>query len=260
MNSAPTTLITGASSGIGLELARIFAAAKYRLILTSRNVDALQRLAQECRRASGLDAVVIPADLSHPDGPQKILDEIRMQSLPVDVLVNNAGFGTHGKFWEIPTEKELGLVQVNITALVQLTHALLPGMVARRNGRILNVASTAAYQPGPLMANYYASKSYVLSFSQALSNELRGSGVTVTALCPGPTLTNFQSTAGLAMSRLFKMTGMSAQQVAQAGYNALMRRKRVCIPGFNNRLLALGSKLLPTSFVLPITRKLNDSR
>ncbi len=253
-------LITGASSGIGLELARIFAAAKYRLILTGRNVDALQRLAQECRQASGVDAVVIPADLSQPDGPQKILDEIQKQSLTVDILVNNAGFGTHGKFWEIPAEKELGLLQVNITALVQLTRALLPGMVARRSGKILNVASTAAFQPGPLMANYYASKSYVLSFSQALSNELRGSGVTVTALCPGPTLTDFQNRAGVAMSRLFKMTGMSATDVAQAGYKALMSEKRVCIPGFKNRLLALGSKFFPASVVLRVMRKLNESR
>ncbi len=260
LHPSGSVLITGASSGIGLELAKLFAAAKHQLILTARNTGALEQLAQECRQAHGTEAEIIVADLGEGAGPGNLFDEVNRRGLVVDILVNNAGFGTHGRFWEIATQDELSLLQVNITALVQLTRLFLPGMVARKQGKVLNVASTAAFQPGPLMANYYASKAYVLSFSEALSNELAGTGVTVTALCPGPTTTDFQRRAGISASRVSSITGMSAQSVAQAGYNAVMRGKRVCVPGWKNRLLAASAKWLPRSLVLNVVRRLNDSR
>jgi short-subunit dehydrogenase len=255
-----SVLITGASSGIGLELAKLFAASKHRLVLTGRNVGALEQLAQECRQSHGVEAQVIAADLADAAGPQFLFDEIQRRGLPVDILVNNAGFGTHGRFWEIVATDELSLLQVNVVALVQLTRLILPGMVARNHGKIMNVASTAAFQPGPLMANYYASKAYVLSLSEALSNELAGTGVTITALCPGPTSTDFQKRAGIAPSKFSAIAGMSAHAVAQAGYNAVMNGKRVCIPGWKNRLLAASAKWLPRSLVLNAVRRLNASR
>ena len=155
---------------------------------------------------------------------------------------------------------ELGLLQVNIVSLVHLTRLLLPGMVQRGRGRIMNVASTAAFQPGPLMANYYASKAYVLSFSQALAAELAGTGVTVTSLCPGPVATEFQKRAGIANSRLFAAAGLSAAAVAQIGYDATMAGKRVAIAGWKNRLLAFSTRLMPTAVLLRVVRKLNESR
>jgi len=255
-----SVLITGASSGIGLELAKLFAAAKHRLILTARNAAALEQLATDCRQSHGIEAQVIAVDFAESAGPRHLFDEIERRGLVVDVLVNNAGFGTHGRFWEIPTKDELSLLQVNVVALVELTRLCLPGMVARNRGKILNVASTAAFQPGPLMANYYASKAYVLSFSEALSTELAGTSVTVTALCPGPTWTDFQRRAGIATSKVSSVAGMSAQSVAQAGYNALMNGKRVCIPGWKNRFLAASAKWLPRPLVLNVVRRLNASR
>jgi short-subunit dehydrogenase len=170
-----TALITGASSGIGLELARILAADKYQLILTARSTQALETLAADLRK-SAPRVVVLPADLSAPQGPQTLIDEIQNCNLQIDTLINNAGFGTHGQFWKNDRSQEMNLLQVNVLALAHLTHQLLPGMISRGHGRIMNVASTAAFQPGPLMANYYASKAYVLSFSEALSDELRKTG------------------------------------------------------------------------------------
>jgi short-subunit dehydrogenase len=253
-------LITGASSGIGLELAKLFAASKHRLILTARNAEALEKLADELRRSHGIEAQVIPADLADAAAPQLLFDEIQRRNLPVDILINNAGFGTHGQFWEIPTANELSLIQVNVTALVHLTRLFLPGMIAQKRGRILNIASTAAFQPGPLMANYYASKAYVLSFTEALSNELAGTGVTATTLCPGPTFTAFQERAGITYSRLASFAGMSAQDVAQAGFIAVTTGKRLSIPGWRNRLLAFSNRFFPRSMVLKVVRRVNASR
>jgi uncharacterized protein len=254
-----TVLITGASSGIGLELARIFAAEKYRLVLSARSVEPMEKLAAEFR-ATGVEVDVIPADLANADEPKRLFDEIIQRGITIDILVNNAGFGTHGKFWEIDPAQELALLQVNVVSLVHLTRLFLPGMVERRRGKILNVASTAGFQPGPLMANYYASKAYVVSFSEAIANELRGKGVTVTALCPGPTVTNFQKRAGIENSALFQVAGLSAEAVALAGYDAMMRGKRICIPGMKNRLLATLGKLVPKPLLLATVRKLNESR
>jgi short-subunit dehydrogenase len=256
----PTALVTGASYGIGLELARCFAAGGHDLVLVARSTEKLQTLAAELRSQHRVTARCITADLSTPESPRQIIDALKADSIEIDVLVNNAGFGNHGKFWENALSSELGLLQVNVVALVHLTHLLLPGMVNRRRGRILNVASMAAFQPGPLMANYYASKAYVLSFSQALSNELAGTGVTVTALCPGPVATEFQKRAGIENSRLFNAAGMSAREVAEIGYTATMAGRRVSIAGLKNRLLAFSTRFMPTSPLLKFVRKLNESR
>jgi uncharacterized protein len=259
-SNSSIVLVTGASSGIGLEFAKLFAASKHRLILTARNAEALEKLADDLRQSHGIEVHVILADLADVAGPQLLFDEIQRRDLPVDILVNNAGFGTHGQFWEIPTPNELSLLQVNVTALVHLTRLFLPAMVSRKQGKILNVASTASFQPGPLMANYYASKAYVLSFTEALSNELAGTGVTATTLCPGPTFTAFQERAGITYSTIASFAGMSAQDVAQAGYHAVMAGKRLSIPGWRNRLLAFSSRFFPRGMVLKVVRKVNASR
>lgn len=255
----PTALITGASYGIGMELARCFAGG-HHIVLVARSTDRLETLAQQLRQEHGTTVRCITADLSNPQAPSQIVEALAADGVRIDVLVNNAGFGNFGNFWEINLADELGLLQVNIVALVQLTRLLLPGMVSRRRGRILNVASTAAFQPGPLMANYYASKAYVLSFSQALSNELAGMGVSVTALCPGPVATEFQKRAGIENSRLFSAAGLPARRVAEIGYAATLAGRRVAIAGWKNRVLALGTRFIPTSALLKVVRKLNESR
>ena len=190
----PTVLITGASGGIGEQLARLFAAHRYDLVLVARSVDKLQSLSAELARAHGIQSRVLPADLADPGAPPRLFEAL--QDAAIDVLVNNAGFGARGAYAQIDYQLEARMIQVNVAALAHLTRLFLPGMLARRTGKILNVASTAAYVPGPFMAVYYASKAFVLSFSEALAEEVQGSGVTVTALIPGPTETNFAAIAG----------------------------------------------------------------
>src|SRR5512137_1041621 len=218
--SVETVLVTGASSGIGLELARCFAADGCRLVLVARKGNVLEALATDLRKAHKIQAQVITTDLAHPDAPARLLAHLQAAGLKVDVLVNNAGFGAQGRFAELPLQRQLEMLQVNITSLTHLTRLLLPGMIERHRGGILNVASTAAFQPGPGMAVYYATKAYVLSFTEALAEELAGTGVTVTALCPGPTQTNFAEAAGARTSRLFNKTAMSAASVAKTGHRA----------------------------------------
>jgi short-subunit dehydrogenase len=222
---ATTALITGASTGIGYELGKCFAADRHNLILIARQEARLRQVAAELSEQFSVSARVIVADLAKPDAPQKIADEIRQDSLQVDYLVNNAGFGLGGKFSETDLAAELEMMQVNMVALVHLTKLFLPAMVARRSGKIMNVASTAAFQPGPLMAVYYASKAFVLSFTEAIANELAGTGVTVTALCPGPTQSEFQRRAHIENTRLVKgkfMGMMTAETVAPIGYGGLI--------------------------------------
>src|ERR1044071_2984406 len=217
-----TALITGASSGIGLDLAKLMA-PDFDLIITARNQSDLENTARELEAAHGNHVHIIPADLARADAPREIFSEIERRGLQVDFLVNNAGFGSYGAFAESDHQAELDMIQVNITALTSLTKLALPGMLARKRGRIMNVASTAGFQPGPLMAVYYATKAYVISFSEALANELRDSGVTVTCFCPGATHTGFAKRAGNDKSRLFrKMGAMAAEKVAQDGYRAVM--------------------------------------
>lgn len=247
-----TALITGASGGIGAELAERFARDGWDVILVARSREGLQRVGEALSAKYGVRHHVIVADLTDPAAPQTLYDAVRGLGLRVDALVNNAGFGLAGTFVDVgegaPTalSRELEMLQVNVVALTHLSKLFLPGMVERRRGFVMNVASTAAFQPGPLMAVYYASKAYVLSFSEALSVELDGTGVTVTALCPGATRTEFQVAAGMENSRLFRGGQvMTASDVAEAGYAAMRAGKPVVITGAANRVMAFGTRFIP---------------
>jgi len=250
-----TTLITGASSGIGYEMAKLFAKDKHDLVLVARSGPKLVEFADQLEREYGVSVRTVPLDLSRPEAPQELFDDLSEARLTVDILANNAAYGKYGNFAEIALEESLGQIQLNITALTHLTRLFLVPMLARGSGKILNVASTAAFQPGPLMAVYYATKAYVLSFSEALESELRGTGVTVTCLCPGPTVTSFQTRAGVSNSRLFQQFGpMEAKTVAQDGYRALMNGKSVKISGAKNWLVAESVRFGPRKMVTAISR------
>src|SRR5271163_4059267 len=210
-----TALITGASFGIGLELARIFAREGYNLILVARSADKLRQLASELEKAHGTRSLILATDLTEPGAPAYVLDQTTRAGIHVDALVNNAGFGQYGFFVENDLEECLRQIQLNVTALTHLTHLYLPAMVGRQSGRILNVASTAAFQPGPLMAVYFATKAYVLHLSEALANELQETGVTVTCLCPGATVTEFHKRAKATGMRMLKVGAMDAHTVAE---------------------------------------------
>lgn len=255
----PTALITGASVGIGYELAKVFARRGHDVVLVARNREQLEKVAAECRTL-GAESRVIAKDLSVPGAAEENFDELSRAGVQVDVLVNNAGFGTHGPFAGIDTDADLGLLQVNIVALTHLTKLFLRPMVARGGGKILNVASVAAFQPGPFMATYYASKAYVLSFSEALAAEVARHGITVTALCPGPVKTEFQSRAGIEATRLSRGHMLDAATVAEAGFRGLMRGRRVVIPSTPDKLIVLGSRLGPRRLSTWIAGKLNESR
>ena len=253
-----TALLTGASSGIGYELAKTFAKEGHNVVLVARNQGALETLAKELQRNHPISAVVIPADLSDPSTPGQIREVLSKESVPVDYLVNNAGFQVRGLFQEADLKTQLSMMQVNMIALVSLTRLFIDDMVKRGNGGILNLASTAAFLPGPLMAVYYATKAFVLSFSQALADELRNTGVKVTALCPGPTRTEFASHFGTENSRLFRGAVMDPETVAFAGFEGLMKGKRVVVPGIRNRTLTTVTRLIPSRFLIPTVRKLNE--
>ncbi|HKE33349.1 MAG TPA: SDR family oxidoreductase [Candidatus Angelobacter sp.] len=255
-NRRETALITGASSGIGWDLAHIMA-TDFDLIVTARNQKKLEELASQLESAHGAHVHVIPADLARPQAPEEIFAEVARRGLPVDVLVNNAGFGSYGAFKSTSLQEELDMLQVNVTAVTHLTKLALPGMLERKRGRILNVASTAGFQPGPLMAVYYATKAYVISFSEAIANELKGSGVTVTCLCPGPTATEFAARAEMEKSRLFMLGRMRSQDVARAGYKGMLRGKRLVIPGVMNKLVMQSVRFTPRKMVTAIAGNLN---
>jgi short-subunit dehydrogenase len=254
-----TALITGASFGIGIELAHIFAREGYNLVLVARSADKLRQLASELEKAHGTRSLILAADLSEPGAPAYVLDQTTRAGIQVDVLVNNAGFGQYGMFAENDLEECLRQIQLNVTTLTHLTRLYLPAMIERESGRILNVASTAAFQPGPLMAVYYATKAYVLHFSEAIANELQGTGVTVTCLCPGPTATEFQKRANIAGIRLTKYGSMDARTVAEDGYRALMAGKPTVISGFRNWLLAQSVRFAPRRMAAAVARKLQES-
>lgn len=249
-----TALITGASAGIGLELARVFAREGYRLVLAARNQKRLEEIARELQPA---ESQVIAIDLSLPDAPE----EVQRRVPKVDVLVNNAGFGVFGKFAEKSLVEELNMMQLNMTALVSLTGLYLPAMISARSGKIMNVASTAAFQPGPLMAIYYATKAFVLSFSEAIANELEGTGVTVSTLCPGPTTSDFQERAQMQNSGLVKRRKMmDAKTVAEIGYRGLMAGKTIVIPGLGNKLMAQSIRFSPRSMVTKVVRRMQEEQ
>lgn len=252
-----STLITGASSGIGYELAKRFARDRHDLVLVARSRARLAEIAEELSGATGVAVKVIPKDLSRAGAAQEVFDELRHESISVTVLVNCAGFGTWGLFAEDDAAVDQEMMQLNMVALTQLTSLAVREMLGRRNGRILNVASTAAFQPGPRMAVYYATKAYVLSFSEALANELSGTGVTVSTLCPGPTRTAFGERAKMAGTRVFRMGAMDAATVAAAGYRGLMKGRAVIVPGLLNRLLVQSVRLSPRRLVTAVVRFLN---
>ena len=254
-----TALITGASGGIGYELAKLFAKDRYNLVLVARSAPKLTQFVDELRRQFGVSAKAIPLDLTAASAPQFLFDQLKREGIAVDILVNNAGYGVLGEFAKVPLEESLGQIQLNLTALTHLTKLFIGTMIERRSGKILNVASTAGFQPGPLMAIYYATKAYVISFSEALANELSGSGVTVTCLCPGATDTGFQGRAGVADTKLFKtIRPMDAKTVARDGYRGLMAGKTLVISGFRNWLLAESVRFSPRKLVTAISRKVLD--
>lgn len=255
----PLALLTGASVGIGYELAKVFARNGHDLVLVARNQGQLEQVAGECRSIGGGQAMVLPKDLAAPSASQEIYEQMKLGGMRVDVLVNNAGFGNHGPFAQTDLETDLRLLQVNIVALTALTKLFLRDMLERRAGKILNVASTAAFQPGPLMATYYASKAYVLHLSEAIATEVADSGITVTALCPGPVKTEFGQRAGVRGTRLFRGHSMLPGPVAQAGFDGLMRGKRIVIPGLSNRLLGLLARIMPRRLVAWGAYKLNET-
>ncbi len=241
-----TALITGATGGLGREFAAMFAKHGFDLVLTGRNEQKLEKV-REYVEGLGAKCLAISADLRLQAEQESIFTRTLEKGIEVDVLVNNAGFGDFGRFSELDAQKQHDMIQVNIAALVRLTRLFLPGMIKRGGGRILNVASIAAYQPGPLMACYYASKAFVLSFSEALSVELEGTGVTVTALCPGTTDTGFEEHASLeGRSMLFdSLKPVQAGTVAEYGYRALMKGKRVAVPGTRNKVMTFFGKVMP---------------
>lgn len=254
-----TVLITGASFGIGYELAKIFAKEKYNLILVARNLEKLNQIKDELQNPD-IQIFTIQKDLSQPNSPKELFDEINKKGLEIDILINNAGFGLLGSFAELDLQAQLDMIQLNITSLVHLTYLVLPQMIAKNSGKIMNVASTAAFQPGPNMAVYYATKAFVLSFSEALYAELKSKGITVTALCPGPTRTEFQKRArmeNINLERSKLIPYMSAEKVARIGFDGLMKGKRVVIPGLLNKTGTKLVKIFPKSFVLAVLKKFN---
>ena len=255
----PAALITGASAGIGRELAHLFAQDGYDLVLVARNARGLAQLRDELENKFRIKVRAFPLDLTAHSAPQFLFDQLSADGIPIQFLINNAGYGKHGFFGQIPVEDSLGQIHLNVVALTALTRLFLAPMLERQSGRILNVASTAGFQPGPLMAVYYATKAYVISFSEALANELAGSGVTVTCLCPGATDTEFQKRAGTEETVLFrKMRPMRADRVAQDGYTALMRGKSLVISGFRNWLVAESLRISPRRLVTAISRKISE--
>ena len=257
--SSETVLVTGASSGIGAELARAFAKRGSSLWLTARSQDKLEALAAELRQKYTVQVRVVLSDLARAEGAAQLVRALAEEHVEVDVLVNNAGYAGYGAFTRSDWTHEAGMLQLNMVTLTELTKRLLPPMVARGRGGVLNVASTAAFQPGPLMAVYYATKAYVLSFSEALAEEVRGSGVVVTALCPGPTESGFQARASMEASKLVKGKRlMDAASVAEAGYEGFRRGATVVVPGLQNRLLVQSVRFTPRWWVTRLVHHMQE--
>ena len=255
-----TALITGASSGIGLELAHLFARDGYRLVLVARNRNNLRHLGDDLQSRYSITVRIEPKDLAHPSTPAELYQELQESGIVLDVLVNNAGFGGAGTFTGTKWSQEAEMMQVNMVALTHLTKLFLP-QIRAREGMIMNVASTAAFQPGPFMAVYYASKAYVLSFTEALAEELRGTGVKVSCLCPGPVKTNFQKRAYLQGTAMMNSPLMvDVREVARAGYEGLKQGKRVVIPGWKNWMGVQLLRISPREMVTKVVRKLQEKK
>jgi hypothetical protein len=253
-----TALVTGASSGLGLELAQLFAGDGHDVVLVARRRPELEALAARLVAERGVKAHVIPEDLADATAPDRLVAELARRGLEIEFLVNNAGFGARGPFVALELRRQLDMVQVNIAALVELTGLLLPGMIARRSGRVLNLGSTAGFQPGPGMAVYYATKAFVNSFTEALAFELRGTGVTATVSCPGATATEFGAVANNGKTRLFKAGAMAAASVAEAAYRAMMAGRTTIVHGARNKVLIQSQRLAPRAAVRAIAARLNE--
>lgn len=256
-----TVLITGASSGIGKEFAEIFAREKYRVVLASRAQDKLQAIARRLATQYNVETHIIPVDLAQSNGPEKLYTDLKERSILIDVLVNNAGVGSYGLLHEQNVQSELAMIQLNVHSLSHLMMLFLPDMVKRNSGHILNIGSTTSFYACPLSANYSASKAFVLYLSEAVANELKGTGVSVTALCPGATGTEFFRSAKMEKQKVAKKEAlMDPKQVAEIGYQALMKRKPFVIPGFQNWLLAQAPRLFTRRFVTRITRSVLEQK
>ena len=252
-----TALITGASSGIGRDLAAQFAADGHDLVVVARRGEALRALADELTARHRITVATIAADLTQPDAPARIFAEVSGRNTPVDVVVNNAGFGLHGTVAELSLERQLEMIQVNVTALTALTRLFLPAMLLRNRGGVLNVASTAAFQPGPLMAVYYATKAYVESFTEALAEEVRGSALRVSCLCPGPTATEFADAAAMSDTNLFRGKTMTSSEVARTGYAGWKNGTVVVVPGLSNKIGMSLVRASPRLVVRRLVKRLN---
>lgn len=245
-----TALITGASGGLGLSFVNLFAKEGYDLVLVARNGERLEEIKKEIEEKYNVKAIVVAKDLCSPNGAQEVYDATKEAEIKIDVLVNNAGFGDFGEFYKSDINKQIRMVDLNCTALMHLCHLYLPDMIEQKRGNILNVDSIAAFQAGPLMSVYYATKAFVLSFSQALTRELKDMGVKVTALCPGPIRTNFDNAADLGESGLFKnLKVWDPDVVAKFGYKKMKKGKSLCICGFTNKIIVFANRLSPRSLV-----------
>ncbi len=252
-----TVLITGASSGIGRELARLFAGDGSDLVLVARREDRLRELSSELASRYGVQVRVLPKDLGQPSAGREIEEELRKAGIELDVLVNNAGYGDRGEFSRLGLERQMQMLQVNMAAVTELTRRFLPPMIGRGRGGVLNVASTAAFQPGPLLSVYYATKAYVLHLSEGIAEELRGAGVTMTCLCPGPTSTEFGDEAHMQGTLLLRLGAMQAAAVARAGHAGFRRRRVIVVPGIRSRLIALSVRIAPRLLVRKIVKLLH---
>jgi short-subunit dehydrogenase len=256
-----TVIVTGASGGIGYELAKLFARDRWPLLLTARSDERLKAVAAEFTAAHGGPVATCALDLAEPHTAPQLVQAARALGRPIEILVNNAGFGSYGPFAETDPTTLLQMLQLNVVALTQLTRLVLPDMLARQRGRIMNVASTAAFQPGPLMAVYYATKAYVLHFTEALADELRQTGVSATAFCPGPTATGFERRANLEASKLFTGRRVMAADVAtEVGYQGLLQGRRIVVPGLWNQLMVQGHRLLPRNWATALVRHVQERR
>jgi short-subunit dehydrogenase len=255
-----TALITGASQGIGLEFARICAREGYDLVLVARDKTRLKEIAQELARKEHVEVKVIGLDLSKNDSVERLAKEFAKNTIEIDLLINNAGFGNLGEFTSTDLEKEHRMIQLNIVALTDLTKFFAKEMVKRKSGTILNVSSVAAFLPGPYMSVYYATKAYVLSLSLALAKEVEEHGVSVTTLCPGPTKSEFQQRAGMKNALLFKSGMMDADEVAWAGYRGAMLGRKLVVPGIHNKLSVFLIRFAPRSLLMRIVARLQKKR
>jgi uncharacterized protein len=255
---AKTALITGASEGIGYELVKLFAKDGYDCVLAARNKKKMDQLAAEVEKNFGITTRVITKDLSLPESAREIFDELHAANVPVDVLINNAGLGICGDFAKSDMDMNLHMLQVNMITLTKLTWLFLPDMLKRKSGKIMNVGSIASFTPSPGFALYNASKAYVLFFSEALREELKGTAVSVTCLCPGPTRTNWQARAGAENIRLNQLRMIDAKSVAEYGYKGLMKGKRLVVPGIDNKITLLSTKFAPRAVVLKAARFLTQ--